>query len=181
MKATRKNGFWKKYTCFVKKGVSHKTISWKNAHGFAENRRGFSRNALLTKKRDTCARNEVFNSFFVSNGFWWVTPLKGHSIKIKRNYQDPLNNIKGWIASDSSPCDWEGVDCTASDSPRVWSLNLSCKKLSGYIPSGIGKLTVLKVLNFSGNNLIGGIPPELGNCKQLGIFGLRRNMLLVKQ
>lgn len=55
-------------------------------------------------------------------------------------------------------------------------LNISNNKLTGALPSEIGKLTKLKVLNAS-NNLMTGVPAEIGHLPDLEILDLSNNQL----
>ena len=55
-----------------------------------------------------------------------------------------------------------------------WKLE---KKISGSIPSSIGKLKNLKHINLDGNNLSGSIPKELKNLSKLETLSLRQNQL----
>ena len=55
-------------------------------------------------------------------------------------------------------------------------LNISKNKLTGALPSEIGKLTKLKVLNAS-NNLMTGVPAEVGHLPNLEVLDLSNNQL----
>ncbi len=55
-------------------------------------------------------------------------------------------------------------------------LNISDNKLTGALPSEIGKLTKLKVLNAS-NNLMTGVPAEIGHLPNLEVLDLSNNQL----
>jgi Leucine-rich repeat (LRR) protein len=55
-------------------------------------------------------------------------------------------------------------------------LNISNNKLTGALPSEIGKLKRLKVLNAS-NNLMTGVPAEIGHLPDLEILDLSSNEL----
>ena len=55
-------------------------------------------------------------------------------------------------------------------------LNISNNKLTGALPSEIGKLTKLKVLNAS-NNLMTGVPAEVGHLPNLEVLDLSNNQL----
>lgn len=74
-------------------------------------------------------------------------------------------NLK-WNVSDSSPCTWAGVNCTAG---RVSQLRLPGVSLMGTLPAGtVGNLTALRTLSLRFNRLSGALPPDLG-----AITGLR--------
>jgi len=58
----------------------------------------------------------------------------------------------------------------------VEELNLSDNKLTGALPSEIGKLTNLRVLNVS-NNLMTCVPAEVGKLSNLEVLDLSNNKL----
>ena len=62
--------------------------------------------------------------------------------------------------------DWEGVILGGSPR-RVTSLNLRYNQLTGTIPTELGLLTYLQVLDLSGNRLTGTIPEELASLTNL--------------
>lgn len=55
-------------------------------------------------------------------------------------------------------------------------LNLSNNNLSGALPSQVGKLQNLKVLNLSNNNFTG-VPAEIGSLKNLELLDLSNNSI----
>ena len=80
--------------------------------------------------------------------------------------------------SEHVPIDsWQGL--TLDGSPkRVTRLELFGLDLSGRIPSELGRLSRLVMLNLSRNRLTGGIPPALGGLDKLESLFLRRNRLI---
>lgn len=60
---------------------------------------------------------------------------------------------------------------------RLVVLDLSGNKFSGQIPSAIGNPSQLNQLYLENNNLSGNIPASLGNCKQLAMLNLSFNNL----
>lgn len=106
-----------------------------------------------------------------------------------------------WGPKNSDCCDWFGIQCNAHG--RVTSLGLQLTpdvgydiplavgylpyleslrislfgKLSGSIPKSIARLTNLKSLDFSGNNLTGPIPASLGRLTKLTELNLAINGL----
>ena len=70
----------------------------------------------------------------------------------------------GWMGEVGTECSWFGVFC---DSGSVFSLFLKINSLTGTIPSELGDLPGLAILNLNGNSLSGSIPTELGNLSNL--------------
>ncbi|XP_018435752.2 probable LRR receptor-like protein kinase At1g51890 [Raphanus sativus] len=72
---------------------------------------------------------------------------------------------------------WEGLDCSYPDSepPRIISLNLTGSNLTGSITSDISKLTQLKELDLSNNDLSGDIPVFFADMKMLTLINLSGN------
>lgn len=62
------------------------------------------------------------------------------------------------------------------DSKALVGLNLSNNELSGALPSQVGQLKKLKVLNLSDNNFTG-VPAEVGQLSELEILNLSNNQL----
>ena len=80
-----------------------------------------------------------------------------------------------WSA-DRPITEWEGVELGGVP-PRVSSLKLVQRGLSGVIPSELGRLTQLRALDLRVNHLGGGIPPELGRLAELQALFLDANYL----
>ncbi|KAF7849203.1 hypothetical protein BT93_L1091 [Corymbia citriodora subsp. variegata] len=59
----------------------------------------------------------------------------------------------------------------------IKSLSLWCTNFSGNIPSSIGNLTQLTMLNFQDNKLLGEIPSSIGKLVQLSFLCLEMNLL----
>ncbi|THU45362.1 hypothetical protein C4D60_Mb02t17110 [Musa balbisiana] len=74
---------------------------------------------------------------------------------------------------------WSEVSCTisASEPPRISSLNLSSHRLSGEIPTILGKLTAIKSLDLSYNEFTGSIPNFLASMLSLSMLNLSHNQL----
>ncbi len=101
----------------------------------------------------------------------------------------------GWVQT-TTPCFWEGIQCIDQ---HVTELSLPSNGLSGDMPSEIGDLTELTVLDLSQNNLrslspeigsltklkelklydnlLASLPPEIGNLTNLTMLFLRSNSL----
>ncbi len=68
------------------------------------------------------------------------------------------------------------VDMSVFDKTNLTELDVSYNQLTGALPSQIGKLKNLKVLNAS-NNLMTGVPAEVGQLNNLEILDLSNNQL----
>ncbi|OIW01625.1 hypothetical protein TanjilG_22669 [Lupinus angustifolius] len=74
------------------------------------------------------------------------------------------------------PVPWSWVRCSLDPRPRIVSIFLSSKNLTGNIPLGITKLTGLVELWLDGNMLTGPIP-DFSRCPDLTIIHLENNQL----
>ncbi|MBT8145388.1 MAG: hypothetical protein KJN90_00965, partial [Gammaproteobacteria bacterium] len=87
------------------------------------------------------------------------------------------NSNSGWDPSPASvgtECTWTGVTCSGH---RVIELDLMSNNLVGTIPPELGNLTNLELLRLASNNLTGGIPSELGNISTLRQLDVSFNLL----
>ena len=71
--------------------------------------------------------------------------------------------------------DWHGV--TMNQSGRVTRISLPDNNLVGGIPPQLGDLANLETLSLGDNQLSGGIPRELGDLSNLGTLNLNGNLL----
>lgn len=69
------------------------------------------------------------------------------------------------------------IPSTIGDLQNLRVLELSFNKISGSLPESLGNLTKLEVLAFNGNYLSGSIPASLGNLKSLKQLHLSSNTL----
>lgn len=92
-------------------------------------------------------------------------------------YEDPLAKLSDWNSSDTDPCDWSGVWCSALDG-RVVSLELSNSSLTGFLAPEIGSLNSLQKLLLDNNTLVGSIPREIGKLQNLTVLNLSTNQLV---
>lgn len=79
----------------------------------------------------------------------------------------------GWLV-DPSPCSWEEVYCEGG---HVSFIELDDNQLVGTIPPEVGNFSSLRVLNLDYNQLSGGIPSALGNLTSLESLTLSSNRL----
>ncbi len=89
-------------------------------------------------------------------------------------------NGRGWIEdegwlSDRPTGEWHGV--TTGENGRVTALTLPGGNLVGSLPPELGNLTRLEVLDLERNALAGAIPPELGDLPRLRTLNLGVNRL----
>ncbi len=87
-----------------------------------------------------------------------------------RNWQNSAN----WL-TDAPLASWYGIQ--VDETGRVIGIDLSNNRLSGRLPSHIGRFPHLRFLRFDGNRLTGPIPPELGDLTELGTLRLAENDL----
>ncbi|MBL7847864.1 MAG: VCBS repeat-containing protein [Cyclobacteriaceae bacterium] len=78
----------------------------------------------------------------------------------------------GWLSADLST--WYGVTVSGCN---VTDVNLAGNNLIGGIPPEIGSLTMLEGLDLGANQLNGWIPPEIGNLSALTALNLSINQL----
>ncbi|KAF7814195.1 putative LRR receptor-like serine/threonine-protein kinase [Senna tora] len=95
---------------------------------------------------------------------------------IKRVYEIPRINWQG------DPCiptnfTWEGLTCSSDSNPRIISLNLSARRLTGEIDASFSGLTKLESLDLSNNKLTGKIPEFFSELPSLKFLNLSGNQL----
>lgn len=91
---------------------------------------------------------------------------------------DPSGALDSWNASDATPCHWHGIACNTLagfTSPRVVSISVVARNLSGTIPSAIGALDQLRRLSLHHNSLSGSLPAHLFNATALRSIFLQGN------
>eukprot|EP00833_Pecoramyces_ruminatium_P003900 jgi/Orpsp1_1/1177932/evm.model.c7180000063399.1 len=89
------------------------------------------------------------------------------------NECEPVNKLLGKDPSFDC-CSYNGITCTDG---HVIKIELNSKGLNGAIPSELGDLTKLEILNLNENNLTGSIPSQLGNLSNLNNLELSNNNL----
>lgn len=90
-----------------------------------------------------------------------------------------LYSPANWTQEGGDPClpvPWSWVQCNTDNQPRIISILLSGKNLTGNIPLDLTKLTGLEQLSLDGNSLTGPIP-DFSACINLKIIHLENNRL----
>ncbi|CAN6715550.1 unnamed protein product [Malus baccata var. baccata] len=93
----------------------------------------------------------------------------------KRITEDPLSVMSSWNHSIHF-CSWVGITCHRA-TQRVLILDLEDKQLVGSIPPSIGNLTRLIEISLGINKFHGEIPQELGRLRTLESLNLSFNSL----
>ncbi|XP_028756227.1 putative leucine-rich repeat receptor-like serine/threonine-protein kinase At2g19230 [Neltuma alba] len=90
-----------------------------------------------------------------------------------------IYNIINWQGDPCIPASlaWEGVACTSDANPRVTSLNLSSRGLTGRIDDSFSKFIKLRSLDLSYNNLTGEVPEYFAQLPDLKVLNLTGNQL----
>ncbi|XP_066359706.1 probable LRR receptor-like serine/threonine-protein kinase At1g74360 [Miscanthus floridulus] len=81
----------------------------------------------------------------------------------------------GWLESEASPCNWQGVGCDMNG--RVSSLDLSSSSISGPFFGNFSGLKSLIHLDLSDNSIIGELPVDLNRCLGLKHLNLSYNLI----
>jgi Leucine-rich repeat (LRR) protein len=81
-----------------------------------------------------------------------------------------------WLGAPGTECTWYGVTCGDGET-SVHQINLSANNLVGTLPPQLGQLSDLQSLYLVNNELTGRIPDEFGNLKKLEYLGLSDNHL----
>ncbi|KAH7656848.1 Non-specific serine/threonine protein kinase protein [Dioscorea alata] len=87
--------------------------------------------------------------------------------------------LADWAQEGGDPClpaSWSWVECSLDSNPKISSINLSGKNLTGNIPLELTKLTSLVDLRLDGNSLTGPIP-DFSGCLNLEHIHLENNQL----
>ncbi|KAL6875672.1 hypothetical protein ACP4OV_013185 [Aristida adscensionis] len=85
----------------------------------------------------------------------------------------------GWAQEGGDPClpaSWSWVQCSSEAVPRVFSITLSGKNITGSIPVEFTKLSGLVELRLDGNSFSGQIP-DFSGCDNLQYIHLENNQL----
>jgi len=81
-----------------------------------------------------------------------------------------------WSSNTNVPvCNWEGIICGGNED--IKEVSLPAKGLSGTIPTELGILSELEILNLSKNMLQGSIPQEIANLPKLTTLDLSETFI----
>jgi Leucine-rich repeat (LRR) protein len=108
--------------------------------------------------------NALYDLYNATNGPSWV-------------WTESLGS-KWVFSADANPCteSWQGILCYAVDSTsRIFEIALPGMGLQGTIPTSIGNISLVQVLDLSSNALYGDIPATLSNCSELYYLRLDEN------
>ncbi|XP_041003295.1 receptor protein kinase-like protein ZAR1 isoform X1 [Juglans microcarpa x Juglans regia] len=117
-------------------------------------------------------------SFLMCNFFAIVGSLNDEGsalLSFKQSLENNSNShLYNWNSYDESPCSWNGVTCREE---KVISLAIPNRKLVGFIPASLGKLTSLRRVNLRNNKIYGSLPAELFDAAELKSLVLSGNSL----
>ncbi|KAJ0082080.1 hypothetical protein Patl1_10486 [Pistacia atlantica] len=97
-----------------------------------------------------------------------ITTDQDALLSLKAHITHDPNNLlaKNW-STNSSICNWIGITCGGVRNHRVTALNISYLGLGGTIPSQLGQLSSLQILDVSNNEFSGIIPSSIFNISTL--------------
>ncbi|KAJ0081877.1 hypothetical protein Patl1_10479 [Pistacia atlantica] len=97
-----------------------------------------------------------------------ITTDQDALLSLKAHITHDPNNLlaKNW-STNSSICNWIGFTCGGVRNHRVTALNISYLGLGGTIPSQLGQLSSLQILDVSNNEFSGIIPSSIFNISTL--------------
>ncbi|KAF2290891.1 hypothetical protein GH714_016264 [Hevea brasiliensis] len=97
-------------------------------------------------------------------------------LEFKKQLKDPLNVLDSWKELDS-PCKFSGIACDTT-SGKVTEISLDNKSLSGEISASISALESMTTLWLPSNSISGKLPLELINCSRLRVLNLTGNKMV---
>ncbi|KAI4331633.1 hypothetical protein MLD38_029805 [Melastoma candidum] len=98
-------------------------------------------------------------------------------IVFKAGVRDPGNRLASWNEDDDSACGWDGVGCDPKESNRVTEIVLDGFSLSGHIDRGFLRLRFLRTLSLARNGFRGAINPNLTSIGSLVVIDFSENNL----
>ncbi|KAI4324531.1 hypothetical protein MLD38_030014 [Melastoma candidum] len=98
-------------------------------------------------------------------------------IVFKAGVRDPGNRLASWNEDDDSACGWDGIGCDPKESNRVTEIVLDGFGLSGHIDRGLLRLQFLRTLSVARNGFSGTINPNLTSIGSLEVIDFSENNL----
>lgn len=109
-------------------------------------------------------------------------PTHSEDVNAMTNIKIMYRIKQNWVGDPCGPKNysWEGLLCSynGSNSPRIISLNLTSRGLSGTIAASIANLSAIQTLDFSNNTLTGSVPEFLEKLQSLKFLNLKGNQLV---
>uniref|UniRef100_A0A0E0R310 Protein kinase domain-containing protein n=1 Tax=Oryza rufipogon TaxID=4529 RepID=A0A0E0R310_ORYRU len=93
-----------------------------------------------------------------------------NAMEIYKYIEISVGSQDGWAQEGGDPClpaSWSWVQCSSEAAPRIFSISLSGKNITGSIPVELTKLSGLVELHLEDNQLTGALPPSLGELPNL--------------
>lgn len=110
-----------------------------------------------------------------------ISPLLSETqvlLEFKSKLKDPLNVLDSWKETETdAPCSFSGITCDRI-SGKVTKISLGNKSLSGEISPQISQLDSLTTLFLPSNNISGILPSELVNCSNLKVLNVSGNQMV---
>ena len=101
----------------------------------------------------------------------------GSQISSWKNCQRPWNFLGNPVFTGAVVCQWCGIQCDQNTPPNIQGLNLANMNLNGVIPTNIGDLSALTLLQLSGNRITGEIPDTISRMAGLATLDLSNNFI----
>ncbi|KAL9687145.1 hypothetical protein QQ045_031543 [Rhodiola kirilowii] len=109
--------------------------------------------------------------------FWTAVSLNNETralLDFKRQLKDQQNVLSSWVESDS-PCGFWGVKCVLG---KVTGISLENNSLSGDLSPAVCALKGLKSLVLTSSGMSGILPAELSNCRNLRVLNVSGNSMV---
>ncbi|KAL5558445.1 hypothetical protein UlMin_034656, partial [Ulmus minor] len=97
-------------------------------------------------------------------------------LEFKNRLKDPLNVLDSWKEW-RSPCEFSGIRCD-TNSGKVIEISFDNKSLSGEISPSLSVLESLTTLELPSNLITGKLPYQLANCSNLRVLNLSGNSMV---
>ncbi|KAK1286965.1 Uncharacterized protein QJS10_CPB20g00830 [Acorus calamus] len=142
--------------------------------------------------KEICITNTSFISIYATNDstlppiisamevFTISDPLSdgtnAKDVEALKLLQHQFNALGAWAGDPCLPMDynWEWVQCSSDQTPRITSLDLSSMSLSGFLPD-FSAMDALESIDLHNNSFSGSIPDFFGNFPNLKELNLAHN------